>query len=74
MSDTMKGLKRTDYNGTLTAKDIGREVVLTGWCAKARNLGSLLFVDLRDRTGIVQLVFDGDSEKALFDKASAIRA
>ncbi len=74
MADTMKGLKRSHMNGTVNASNIGQEVVLAGWCAKARNLGSLLFIDLRDRTGLVQLVFDGESEKALFEKASTVRS
>ena len=56
MSDTMKGLKRTIMNGYIAEKNIGDTVVLTGWVAKARNLGSLIFVDLQDRTGIVQLM------------------
>ena len=74
MADTMKGLKRTHMNGTIESSLLGQEVVLAGWCAKARNLGSLLFVDLRDRTGIVQLVFDGESDKDIFKKAERIRS
>ena len=73
MAEYMDGLKRTCYNGTLAKADIGKDVVLTGWTAKARNLGSLIFIDLRDRTGIVQLVFDSETDPALFEKAAAIR-
>ena len=74
MADTMTGLKRTHMNGTIESSLLNREVVLAGWCAKARNLGSLIFVDLRDRTGIVQLVFDGDSDPVIFEKAEKIRS
>ena len=74
MADTMKGLKRTHMNGMINSHLIGQEVVLAGWCAKARNLGSLLFVDLRDRTGLVQLVFDGDSDPDIFKKAETVHA
>lgn len=73
MSDTMKGLKRTIMNGYIAEKNIGDTVVLTGWVAKARNLGSLIFVDLRDRTGIVQLVFDSTVDEDVFNKAEKIR-
>lgn len=73
MSDTMKGLKRTIMNGHIAEKNIGDTVVLTGWVAKARNLGSLIFVDLRDRTGIVQLVFDSTVDEDVFNKAEKIR-
>ena len=72
--DTMTGLKRTDYCGTFTAKDIDRKVVVCGWVQRQRNLGALIFVDLRDRTGIVQLAFDDSTEKAVFDKAFAVRS
>ncbi|HOA32040.1 MAG TPA: aspartate--tRNA ligase [Clostridia bacterium] len=57
----------------MAEKNIGDTVVLTGWVAKARNLGSLIFVDLRDRTGIVQLVFDSTVDEDVFNKAEKIR-
>ena len=72
--DTMTGLKRTDYCGTFTSKDIDREVVVCGWVQRQRTLGALIFVDLRDRTGIVQLAFDDSTEKAVFDKAFTVRS
>ena len=62
-------LKRTKYNGELRAGDIGERVVLTGWVQKKRNLGSLIFVDLRDRTGICQVVFDEKVNAESFEKA-----
>ena len=49
-------MERTDYNGNLRISDVGREVTLLGWIATKRNLGSLVFFDLRDSTGIVQLI------------------
>ena len=51
-------MERTHENGTLRLSDAGTEVVLVGWVAKRRNLGSLVFIDLRDRSGIVQITFD----------------
>ena len=72
--DRMNGMKRTDYCGTLTKEDIGRKVVVCGWVQRQRDLGSLIFIDLRDRTGIVQLAFDDNTEKSIFDKAFAIRS
>ena len=71
--ESIKGLKRTDYCGTLTSADIGREVTLFGWVQRQRDLGSLIFIDLRDRTGIVQLAFDESTDRAIFDKAFAVR-
>ena len=58
----------------LSAADVGESVCVMGWVQKQRDLGSLIFIDLRDRTGIVQLAFDGDTDKDIFDKAFAIRA
>ncbi len=72
--DMMTGLKRTDYCGTLRAEDCGREVVVCGWVQRQRDLGALIFVDLRDRTGIVQLAFDDSTEKEIFDKAFTVRS
>ncbi len=72
--DFMTGLKRTDYCGTLTAKDIDREVVVSGWVQRQRDLGALIFVDLRDRTGIVQLAFDDNTDKTIFEKAFSVRS
>ncbi len=66
MAESMKGLKRTDYCGMLTAADIGKKVTLMGWVAKCRNKGGIVFVDLRDRTGIVQIVTEGDAADARF--------
>ncbi|MCQ2451015.1 MAG: aspartate--tRNA ligase [Clostridia bacterium] len=70
----MNGLKRTDYCGTLTKDFIGKEVVVCGWVQRQRDLGGLIFIDLRDRTGIVQLAFDDNTEKEVFDKAFVIRS
>lgn len=70
----MDGMKRTDYCGTLTERDINRSVVVCGWIQRQRDLGGLIFADLRDRTGIVQLAFDDTTEKAVFDKAALLRS
>ncbi len=72
--DFMTGLKRTDYCGTLTAADIDKEVVVCGWVQRQRDLGALIFIDLRDRTGIVQLAFDDNTNKEIFEKAFAARS
>ena len=74
MSDSMQGLSRTHYCGTLSAADIGQTVTVMGWVQKQRDLGSLIFVDVRDRTGIVQLNFNETTHKELFDKAFTLRA
>ena len=66
--------RRTHYCGTVRESDIGKQVCVMGWVQKQRDLGNLIFIDLRDRTGIVQLAFDDKSEKEIFDKAFGIRA
>ena len=74
MESFTKADKRTHYCGTLTSANIGERVTVTGWCQRQRDLGSLIFIDLRDRTGIVQLAFDDSTDREIFDKAFGIRA
>ncbi len=69
-----KNDKRTHYCGTLSAENIGQRVCVLGWAQKQRDLGSLIFIDLRDRTGIVQLAFDENTEREIFEKAFSVRA
>lgn len=66
--------KRTNYCGDLTIKDVGKKVVLCGWTQKQRNLGTLIFIDLRDRSGIVQLAFDQTKYAEPFEKAYGVRS
>lgn len=72
--DTMKGLKRTAYCGEFSRKNVGETVVVCGFCQKTRNLGNLLFIDVRDRSGIIQLAFDDSTPRDLFKKAETVRA
>jgi len=65
--------RRTHYCGDLREANIGETVCIMGWVKKARDLGSLVFVDLRDRTGIVQLAFDENTEKEIFAKALELK-
>ena len=69
-----KNDRRTHYCGTLTEADIGKEACVMGWVQRQRDLGALIFVDLRDRTGIVQLAFDDATDKAVFEKAFGLRS
>ena len=74
MAEYMGELRRTNYCGDLRADHIGQEVVVCGWTAKQRDLGQLIFIDLRDRTGIVQLAFDDTTPREVFDKAFGVRS
>lgn len=70
----VSGMKRTDYCGNFRTCDIGKEVTVFGWVQRARNLGGLIFIDLRDRTGIIQLAFDETTAKDVFEKASQAKS
>ncbi len=74
MSETIKGLQRTAYCGEFRQEHAGQQAVVFGWVQRQRDLGQLIFVDLRDRTGIVQLAFDQDTDKTVFDKAFTLRS
>ena len=74
MSEEMGSLRRTNMCGDLRTKDSGEEVVLMGWVQRERNLGSLIFIDLRDTTGISQVVFDESLSEEEFKKAEKIRS
>lgn len=74
MAESMKGLKRSHRCTEVSNKNVGETVTVMGWVQKRRNLGSLIFVDLRDRSGILQIVFDENDVKAEgFAKAETIR-
>ena len=70
--DNLKGLKRTHYCGDLRISNVGEEVILNGWVQKKRNLGGLVFVDLRDIKGITQILFDTNVSEEAFNKAEKL--
>ncbi len=75
MSELLQGWKRTCYCTELGKADVGREVTLMGWCNVRRDLGALIFVQLRDRSGLMQVVFDSSTLSAEdYDRASTIRS
>jgi len=74
MSEFLQGWKRTDYCTSFTLEDVGRDVTLMGWVQTRRDFGALVFVDLRDRSGIMQVVFDESVLEGDFDRVNALRS
>jgi aspartyl-tRNA synthetase len=72
--DFLGNLKRTHYCGALRATDDGRDALVMGWVARRRDLGNLLFLDVRDRTGIVQVVFNKETQPPAHAKAEQARS
>ncbi|MBZ4688029.1 MAG: aspartyl-tRNA synthetase [Clostridia bacterium] len=72
-AEALEGMKRTHYCGNLTKEDIDSRVTLMGWVNKRRDHGGLIFIDLRDRFGVVQVVFSPDVDKEAFEKAEKVR-
>lgn len=75
MAESMKGLHRTHRCGELSAASVGEKVTIMGWVQKNRNKGGLVFVDVRDRSGIIQVVFEeGKADAGLIEKAASLRS
>ena len=72
--NTSTCFKRTIYCGEARTADIGREMHVCGWVQRRRDLGQLIFIDLRDRTGILQLAFDDNTDREVFSSATAVRS
>ena len=74
MAENITGMKRTHRCAEVTAEDVGREIVVMGWAHKRRDLGGVIFIDLRDRSGVLQVVFNIEKDSALHAKAEQIRS
>ncbi len=74
MAESLKGLKRTRYCGTFRPCDEGQEAVICGWINNVRKLGALTFVEVRDRSGLMQMTFDESVNKELHEKAATLRS
>jgi aspartyl-tRNA synthetase len=74
MLDTLGNLQRTHYCGNLRAADADKDVVLMGWVHRRRDLGNLIFIDLRDRTGLAQIVFNKEQQAAAHARAEELRS
>ena len=74
MSELLNGWKRSGMCADFDTAHVGQEVTLMGWVQRRRNLGGLIFVWLRDRSGIIQVVFDENRDAASFEKAESLRS
>ena len=74
MSDSIKGLKRTAYCAEFNIENVNQEITVFGWVQRQRDLGNLIFIDLRDRTGIIQLSFNDQTDREVFAKAQSVRS
>ena len=74
MAEFLGNTKRTNYCTEVRDAYVGKTVTVMGWVQKTRDLGTLCFIDLRDRTGILQLAFDEGTEKGLLEKAKSVRS
>lgn len=72
--ENINGLKRTAYCGDFRSENIGQTVTVYGWVQRRRDLGQLIFIDLRDRTGVIQLAFDDSTDREIFEKAFTVRS
>ena len=74
MAESIKGLKRTDYCGKFDISNVGQTITVFGWVQRQRDLGNLIFIDLRDRSGIIQLSFYDQTDREIFAKAQSVRS
>jgi len=73
VAEFIRDLKRTHSCGELTAKDVGKEVILFGWVHNRRDHGGAVFIDLRDRGGLTQVVFEAEAGREMHDLAQELR-
>ncbi len=73
-TETLQNFRRSGYCGTYTMKNVGETISVCGWVQRQRNKGALIFVDLRDRTGILQLSFNPDTPREVFEKAAGLHS
>lgn len=74
MTNSIKGMKRTDYCAKFDISNVGQTITVFGWIQRQRDLGNLIFIDLRDRTGIIQLSFNDQTDRAIFADAQSVRS
>ena len=74
MTNSIKGMKRTDYCARFDINNVGQTITVFGWVQRQRDLGNLIFIDLRDRTGIIQLSFNDRTDREIFAAAQSVRS